>query len=124
MLTGFGRPFQGTAPAYLQIPNFGEQQLIAYQARSIAPLWIGEAAIASAPLETWKACFFTIRHTAEEGLEGAMDSQHHILQDLRMDHRAVFPYLTNLRQFCLLLVVGDGDVPHLPRLAALLQAAL
>jgi hypothetical protein len=48
-----------------------------------------------------------------------VDAEHDILQDLSVDLSVFGQSLLDAGQLSLLLIVGDGDAPHAPRIAPL-----
>ena len=107
--------------AYQDMPDFGEQQPITYQARTITPLRVRETVVVIAALKARIPRLLTRFHAAEEGFEGAVYPQYHILQDLGMDSGAIVSAVAYLRQLGFLLVVTNRYLPHLPGIAPFLE---
>ena len=71
--------------------------------------------VAVAPLEARIARRLARLHAAKERLVGAVDAQHHVLQDLAVDLGILGHGLFDAGQFGLLLVVVHRDAAHPPR---------
>jgi hypothetical protein len=105
-------------------PNLRQAEHAAVQHRTPTVLRIGECVIAPPASEAGIARLLARLHAAEEGLEGALDAQDHVLQDLGI-HLGVFRTChLQVRQFRLLLIVGDGDVAAFPGRLALFQGSI
>ncbi len=84
-----------------------------------AYLWIGEAVVAIAAMETRIARCLPFAKPTEECLEGPVHAQHHVLQHLGINIAIFRHRLLDAGQFCLLLIVGDGDATLPPCLTPL-----
>src|SRR5262249_38350575 len=82
-------------------------------------LWVGERIVAIAAMEARIAWCLPFTDAADERLEGSVDTEHDILQDLGVDLSAFGHSLLDVGQLSLLLVVGDTDAAHSPCLPSL-----
>lgn len=121
---GLRRPFQGAGPAHRDMPNFGEQQDIANQTCSIAPLGVRKRVVAIMAFEAGVSCLLACLDAAKERFEGAIYPQDDILQDLGMNGRAIFSKLANVWQLGLLVKVAQRHLTHLPGIAAFLESGI
>ncbi len=102
-----GRAIEGARPTHGHAPDLRQDQaaIVETGAAMLADLRIGEAVVAAPPSEAGIARRLAGSHATEERLEGAIQSQEHILQDLRVDLRVLRACRFQARQFGLLLGV-------------------
>src|SRR5262249_45816472 len=94
----------------------------AIEDRTATVLWIGEAVIAACALERRRTRCPCRLHSSEEGLEGAVHAQDHILQDLRVALNVLRKSRFQVWQFRLLLIVRRAlALAALPPRLALLE---
>src|SRR5215831_3331673 len=82
----------------------------------IPHLRVGERIVAIAAMEPRIAWCLPVTEAVEERLEGSVYAKHDILQDLSVDLGVVRHSHLDAGQLGLLLVGGDADATHRPRL--------
>src|SRR5690242_1308348 len=75
-------------------------------------------------MEAWIARRLSFAEATKEGLECALDTQHDILQDLAVDLTIFRQGVLDIRQFGLLLIVGDSHTAQAPRFPAFLDCSV
>jgi hypothetical protein len=107
-------------------PDLGEDQEAVVQpgAAVISELWIGEAVGTVSALEARITGCLPFPNAQKDRLESAVYTQANVLQDLSVDLGVCGQGLLDARQTSLLLVVGNTDATHLPRLASLTKSSV
>jgi hypothetical protein len=120
------RSLYRTGPAHGDAPDLGQDQktIIETCAAMLAHLWIGETGVAVTPMKTGIAWCLPFAETAEEGLEGPVYAQDHVLQHLSIDFAILRHRFFDAGQFRLLLIVGDRHTALLPRLTSLSNSSV
>jgi hypothetical protein len=90
----------------------------------LSDLWIAEAVVTGAALETRIAWCGAVSDTLKERLKGAVDTEYDILQNLDVDLAVLGHGLFDAGQLGLLLVGGDRGVTPLSRFATLADGSV
>src|SRR5262249_27251534 len=116
-----GRALHRARPAHGNAPDLGEEQeaIIQPGATVVSDLWVGEAVVAVASLEAGIARRLPFPDARKRRLKCSVYAEYDILQDLGVDFGVFGHSLLDAGQLGLLLIGGDRDATHPPRLAQL-----
>lgn len=87
-------------------------------------LRVGERVVSRRRLESRRARFFPLRHSAKERIKGLADASKHVLRHLRVNGVKVFANGLDLRQLNGLRVIVDRNPVHCPGVTAFLKSSV
>src|SRR5262249_38140287 len=119
-----GQRTASARPAHGQPPDRGEDEEAILPCGSVANLLVGEAVVATAPLETGRTRGLSGLDAAEEGLERPTQPGQYVLQHLGVDVAIVRPNLFAVWQLGALSGDGDAHPAFLPGIATLLKSSI